>query len=309
MAVPVSSPLEKPMTNLRPIVVGVDFSPSSRIALSQAVRLGAAMQVPVKAIHVIEVFAAVPLTDDLSVFQLEITGSLIDEAKHLWKSLAEQAGAGDVPIHIEMNSPVAAIAYFCQQQNAQLLVVGTRGTAGSKGAGTVAASCVRRSPCDVVLMEEAYGPKKFENVLACVDFSSTSKRAVAQALRVAALDGAKVHVAYVFNPPWGKVKPKAGSPEATDAFRTAYASALTDRVRAFCEDGQQAEATWAKPTYHAIPADKHGKGIADFAKVLGADLIVLGTRGASNLHDMVLGSTAEHVIRDAGRNVWAVRPT
>jgi nucleotide-binding universal stress UspA family protein len=41
---------------------------------------------------------------------------------------------------------------------------------------------------------------------------------------------------------------------------------------------------------------------------MGADLIVLGTRGASNIHDMLLGSTAERVIRDAGRNVWAVRP-
>jgi nucleotide-binding universal stress UspA family protein len=296
------------MSTIRPIVVGIDFSPSSRVALAQAVRLASQMRVPVKAIHVIETIAAVSLSDELSAFQVQVTASLIDEAKLLWKSFGEQAGSSDVPMHIEINSPVAAMSYYCKQENAQLLVVGTRGSGTESGAGTVAASCARRSPCDVLLVEDAYGPKKFETVLACVDFSETSKRAVEQALRVAAVDGAKVHVAYVFSPPWNKIKPKAGSPEATDAFRTAYAAALTDRVRAFCEQGQQPEANWAKPTYHAFAADKHGKGIAEFAKLMGADLIVLGTRGASNIHDMLLGSTAERVIRDAGRNVWAVRP-
>lgn len=296
------------MTAARPIVVGVDFTISSRVALAQGVRLAGQMGTAVKAIHVIETLASVHLSDELSAFQVQVTASLIDEAKYLWKSFSEQTGNANVPMHIEINSPVAAMSYYCRQEQAQLLVVGTRGTGTSKGAGTVAASCVRRSPCDVLLIEEAYGPKKFETVLACVDFSETSKRAVERALRVAALDGAKVHVVYVFSAPWERMKPKAGTPEATEAFKAAYTSALAERVKAFCEEGLQTESTWAKPAYHAIPAEKHGKGIADFAKILGADLIVLGTRGASNIHDMLLGSTAEHVIRDAGRNVWAVRP-
>ncbi|HLP84746.1 MAG TPA: universal stress protein [Phycisphaerales bacterium] len=296
------------MTAARPIVVGVDFTTSSRVALAQGARLAGQMRTAVKAIHVIETLAAVHLSDELSAFQVQVTASLIDEAKYLWKSFSEQTGNANVPMHIEINSPVAAMSYFCKQEQAQLLVVGTRGTGTSKGAGTVAASCVRRSPCDVLLIEEAYGPKKFETVLACVDFSETSKLAVERALRVAALDGAKVHVVYVFSAPWERMKPKAGTPEATEAFKAAYTSALAERVKAFCEEGLQTESTWAKPAYHAIPAEKHGKGIADFAKILGADLIVLGTRGASNIHDMLLGSTAEHVIRDAGRNVWAVRP-
>jgi universal stress protein E len=296
------------MSSPRPVVVSIDFSPASRVALSQAVHMAAQLNVPLKAVHVIETLTSVHLTDELSAFQVQVTAALLDEAKQTWKSFTEHAGVSDVPLHIEINSPVAAISHYCKQTSAQLLVMGTRGSSTSKGAGTVAASCVRRSPCDVVLIEEAYGPKKFETVLACVDFSATSREAVDQALRIAALDGAKVHVVYVFHAPWTKVKVKAGSPESTEAFRTAYAAALTDRVRSFCETGHKAEAAWAKPAYHAIPADKHGKGIAEFAKVLGADLIVLGTRGASNIHDMLLGSTAEHVIRDAGRNVWAVRP-
>jgi nucleotide-binding universal stress UspA family protein len=39
-----------------------------------------------------------------------------------------------------------------------------------------------------------------------------------------------------------------------------------------------------------------------------ADLIALGTRGRTNLRDVLLGSTAERVIRSAGRSVLAVRP-
>jgi nucleotide-binding universal stress UspA family protein len=42
--------------------------------------------------------------------------------------------------------------------------------------------------------------------------------------------------------------------------------------------------------------------------MLGAELVVMGTRGRTNLRDMLLGSTAERTIAEARCSVLAVRP-
>jgi nucleotide-binding universal stress UspA family protein len=63
-----------------------------------------------------------------------------------------------------------------------------------------------------------------------------------------------------------------------------------------------------------IKVDEHvGTGkpwsvIADLAKKLGVDLIVIGTRGHNSLGEFVLGSTADRVIRIATAPVLAIHP-
>ena len=47
---------------------------------------------------------------------------------------------------------------------------------------------------------------------------------------------------------------------------------------------------------------------ADYAAKAGADLIVLGTRGKTNLRDILLGSTAERVLAESRCSVLAVKP-
>jgi nucleotide-binding universal stress UspA family protein len=49
-------------------------------------------------------------------------------------------------------------------------------------------------------------------------------------------------------------------------------------------------------------------GIADYAARVGADLTVLGTRGKTNLRDILLGSTAERVLAESRCSVLAVKP-
>jgi nucleotide-binding universal stress UspA family protein len=53
--------------------------------------------------------------------------------------------------------------------------------------------------------------------------------------------------------------------------------------------------------------ESHGVGIVDFCRERGADLVALGTRGHTNLRDLLLGSTAERVVRDAGCSTLVVK--
>ena len=48
--------------------------------------------------------------------------------------------------------------------------------------------------------------------------------------------------------------------------------------------------------------------ILDLAREVGADLIIVGSRGVTGLERLIAGSTAEHVVRDAGCTVEVARP-
>lgn len=296
------------MKSITNIVVGVDYSPCSQNALRQAVRLGNALRAKVHAVHVIDTLVAVQTADELTALQQQIVASLLDESRSLWPEFAKRAGAEGVALHVEINSPTAAIVRHAKEHKAELVVMGTHGASpGGRGTGTVASSVVRRCPGKVLLVQDAQsGP--FKKVVAAIDFSPTSKEAFEQALNVAAMDGAALHVVYVYSPPWEHMKQRPGSPESTQEFRQAYAAALQQRMTAFCEVGRP-EGVWAKPEFHAIAHKSHGQGIIDTAKRVGADLVVLGTRGTTNLREVLLGSTAERVVRDAHCSILAIHPS
>ena len=63
-----------------------------------------------------------------------------------------------------------------------------------------------------------------------------------------------------------------------------------------------------KPQYEVFDYQGHGWGITEFTKQVDGALVVLGTRGRTNLRDVLLGSTAERVVRDAPCSILAVRP-
>ena len=57
-----------------------------------------------------------------------------------------------------------------------------------------------------------------------------------------------------------------------------------------------------------FPYSGYRSGVLEFAALVNADLVAVGTRGRSNLRDLVLGSTAEKVLRDSVCAVLAAKP-
>jgi len=81
-----------------------------------------------------------------------------------------------------------------------------------------------------------------------------------------------------------------------------YRHALDQRVREFVGD------TAGRPVrYAVVEAARHGHGIAEYARRVGADLVVLGTKGRSNLGYVLLGSTVERLLREIPCSALALR--
>lgn len=291
------------MDRVNSIIVGIDFTPGSEAALAQAVRIAAWNRAALHAVHVIETIVAMEMQEALTPYVAEIEKGLVAEARALWDKFGNDVpGKSGIDFAVAINSPVIELTKRVRERKADLLVLGAHGVASGKSPGILATQCVRRVPTRVLLVREAHtGP--FKNVVACLDFSETSRSAVSAAVRIAAQDGAALHILHVFTPPWRRLTAPPARPEVVAAYR----EALLGQVKGFCQTGT-AEMEWSRAKFELVEASGHGAGIVEFVKTSGADLVVMGTRGKTNLRDVLIGSTAERVLRDAPCAILAIKP-
>lgn len=296
------------MNTITSIVVGIDFTPGSAAALREALRISRWNRAAVRALHVIDTLVATELEEAMSAFQENVREGLIADVKEAWTAFsATVEDASTVPIDVRIDNRIRGILAVARDAKADLLVLGAYGTREPEvGLGTVATSCVRHAMSRVLLVRDTQcGP--FKTVVACVDFSPTSLLALDQAARVAAQDAATLHVLHVFHAPWHQLHYRAPTPEADPHFQKQYRDGLVRRLHAFADElGREIE--YLKPTFAMFDWQGHRSGIVEYANSVGADLIVLGTRGRTNLRDVLLGSTAEKALRDSKCSVLAVMP-
>lgn len=147
------------------IVVGVDGSEESRAALAWAVEEGRLRQAPVLAIHAWEV-PMVPAPTGLVPPSVEVVGDLTelrDGAADLVETMVLEvaADAADVEIRplVVEDKPVNALLDAAEQNDAQLIVVGSRGHGGFVALliGSTSDQVARHATCPVVIHRQRRG--------------------------------------------------------------------------------------------------------------------------------------------------------
>lgn len=295
------------MDKLSSIVVGIDYTGCSETALAQGIRIGGWNRAKVHPVHVIDMLSLVELEMAFSPLAVTVQQGLIEDAKAAWKDFgAGIAGKGPLSLDVLTDNPYSALSASVERYKADLLVLGMNGAAGHKGVGSVATRCVRHAPCRVLLTQAGQtGP--FRTVVACVDFSETSREALQQAERIAAQDGSSLHVVHVFRPPWTSFGFRTRRLDDSPTTQAKFREFLRTRLEEFCRP-KDPQTVWSKPRFEVVDDTNHGEGIARYVRTCGADLVVLGTRGKTNLRDVVLGSTAERVVREAPCSILAIKP-
>jgi nucleotide-binding universal stress UspA family protein len=144
--------------------------------------------------------------------------------------------------------------------------------------------------------------RPIERILCPIDFSETSRTALRHAIALAKWYEAEIRALHVMDMP-----PIAG-PEAP-AVNGISASAdarveVRHRLREFLEP---VESAGVRATL-SIRAGDTVEQIVDQAAACRADLVVIGTRGLSGIRRLVLGSTAERVLRSAPCPILTVPP-
>ena len=143
----------------------------------------------------------------------------------------------------------------------------------------------------------------FRKILIPIDFSTHSSRALQTGIELAKTFGAKLHLLHCYQINVGAISPYGlVIPESFD--------------RDIREAAQRQLAQWReKATAKKVEAETEvspifpSEAIASTAERIGADLIVMGTRGLSGIKHVMLGSVAERTVRIAPCPVLTVKAT
>jgi nucleotide-binding universal stress UspA family protein len=141
---------------------------------------------------------------------------------------------------------------------------------------------------------------KIEKILVPLDFSPSSIEALDYAVWLANQFCAAIHLVYVYPPDEASSVPGAGhllfeSVEAIERMNEELTGIHRKHVEPFC------------PENCHIRSGRPYEEIVRLAREIEADLIALSTRGHSGLKHLLLGSTAERVVRTAPCPVLVVR--
>lgn len=290
------------MNKLKKILLGTDFSPCATAARQQAMRIAHWNDASLYVVHAVDVLAVREYAEAFEQPLMLVEKQVVQQSGGRLKEWLAPVGslvAGETIIGM----PLDVLLTRTRKLEASLLVLGVRGeTTTHNDAGTLALKCLRKTQTKVMLVHEQHaGP--FRNVTACVDFSATARVAVEQAKRVAQQDAGAVHFIHVFSGPWQGLSLQPQASQALAEFEKQYRTSLENRLREFVGDTSGLNAT-----FKVIQADRVAPGIAEYAHASATDLLVLGSKGLSNLQYLLLGSTVERLLREVPCSVLVVRP-
>jgi universal stress protein E len=293
------------MKSYRQILVGIDFSPGCLAALRAAVRLAARHGTPVTALHVIDPKLAGAMKEAHHSTDADVNRH-VRESVH---ALLAKAGTDPqaVKVELQIGHPFLALVDACHRLKADLLVLGTRGTEhGPNQVGAIAARCVRKAPADVLLVREGKAGA-FQHVTACVDLSETSAKAVRAARDVAEDDKAPLDCLFIYQSALAMSMDYAGFvpplPDQSGENAEAWRQDLEKFVQPILRTAEGLK-------WRSLVLERINIREALYAHVRDSksDLVVLGTRGKTDLRTLIMGTTAERIVTHAPCSILAVKP-
>ena len=140
---------------------------------------------------------------------------------------------------------------------------------------------------------------EFEAIMVGTDFSEQSEAACRYAARLARLSSARLILTHVFHVAQGDMMDERG--------RKMRFEDAQDRVRKRLEEVVADQLGGYSDVEFVVKLGDPATQLLAISEELGPDLIVTGTRGHSQLRDLIMGSVAEKLARHAPCPVLIVR--
>jgi nucleotide-binding universal stress UspA family protein len=294
------------MREINRILTPVDFSDSSRHAITHALLMAQWYNARITALHVCNPIV-IPSTD----FAVAGAPSLSeDDIKDVRAQILRCIGSvetGQVDVVIENGHVADCILGCALSLPADLIVMGTHGAGGFEHLvlGSVAEKVLRKAPCPVMTVPpqaRTTSTLPCKRVLCPVDFSDPSLSALEFAFSIAQEGDAGLTILHVFESLPGD-ESLTNRPMNVPEYRRELELDFAERLRALVPDSVR---DWCRPRTRMA----HGK---PYREILGVaadenvDLIVMGVHGRNALDLMLFGSTTNQVVRRAACPVLTLR--
>jgi len=277
----------------RPVVAGVDGSPSSLVAAEHAARAALLRSRPLLLVHgyLHPLGYGVPLNP----YDLGVPAPSAEAQKMLERTaadLAERWPGLSVEVRQVAGGPGATMVE--ESRRADLVVVGSRGLGGFVGLllGSVGAQVAAHAHCPVLVVRPDEQPIDMDApVLVGVDGSEASRLAAGYGAAEATLR--KVPLVLVHVGPPGEDR---ATPEEVEESQAAY-QAEAVRLLADASAAVRAEYPDLVVREHPVRAAGAAQGLIEASGT--ASLLVVGTRGRHGFTGLLLGSVSQAVIQHA----------
>lgn len=306
------------MININKILVPVDFSEHSKAALQAAFALKRDFGATVTAMHVFDITELLGM--GWTIYGEALEGEAVQrmerDSEKALKQFVEELKAKDSDVHmlIARGKTFIEIIKTAKDEKIDIVVMGTHGRKGIELLlmGSNAEKVVRKAPCSVLTVRSDKDKKKeifpVGNILVPTDFSLTSERAMSMAVEIAKKYSSKILLIHVFNDfkiedalQWTSYvsTTKTEIEIREDISNRAY-DELDDFIKKFPVGDLKIEPR--------VIEDHPHRGVIATAEDENIDLIVMGTHGRTGVAHLLMGSTAEKVVRAAPCPVLTVKP-
>lgn len=282
-----------------PVLIATDLTEASDPAIARGAAHAQAVGAQIVVVHVIpDVFRSHPLQPLSGGSELAFSSDLTKRAAELATEQVRRV-AGLSPdedtVIVETGNPEDEIVRIAEDRQASLVVI------GGKPEGRTAERIVRYAHTPVLVARAHAATNK---VLVATDFSTASLTALVYAKMLVEKAGVDTTLLHVMQPP------PTVLPSIASAFGSPIVPAPAGLVERIEQLGKETLDGLAK-SYAMHRAEQiEGEAatvIVERARAIDAEMIIVGSRGRTGLARLVLGSTAERVIRTAPCSVLVTR--
>ncbi len=289
------------------ILVATDFSSSAEAALRQAIWLARLNGAKIVVAHSLPDLKTVVhrasykarmdlLEGEGKLFEREVRQQSDAKLKQLIASM--EAAELDIRYETLLGDPFVELIHAVQSEGYDLVLAGVRGLSAWEHflLGSTAGRLVRKCPASVwVVKPQHVGPPKV--VMAATDFSEISWKAVRHGHWIAQQAKAAFHLLHVID--------ERDSPIeiAANAIRKEINEAMEKRLN-HALDSMQIDRTQIQ--VH-LSLGTPWKEVCRLSQQLKVDLIAMGTVGRSGIQGLLLGNTADKVLRTCDCSILTVK--
>lgn len=276
------------MTNLKnQILVPIDFSDQSLIALGQSYNLARLSRSEITLIYVIEDSSYLPFFQKKEDKELE--KKIDTELKKLAEKTTKEIGV-KVSTLIKSGKVYEVIQEAAKELNCSFIVMGTNGSVGlKKFIGSNALRVIREAPCPVITIKGKEHRTGCKNIVLPLDVTKETKEKVKNAIDFATLFGSTIHLITVLN--------------TDDEF---IVNKLKRQMKQVYEHIREQDITC---TLEFIVGDDIAEEVIQYAKKNKSDLIMIMTQQETNWTDlMFISSSAQEIINGTDIPVLSIHP-
>jgi len=290
------------------LLVPTDFSAAANAALVAAVPWLDRFHAELHLVHVYapEYPAPATMVSSLIVSQSQIERRVRSRLQEMAQDRA--LALRRVSLHTKVGRPYEQICRLARRLEIDLIITATRGRTGLKhlALGSTAERVVRHASCPVLVVHQSAGSVRrssptFKKVVVPIDFSVCAAQGLAYAKSLATQFGSRLVLLHSVDLSYYCTNPEYILYDFPPLLEAAEKSAREQMLELI------SRTAWGDlEVEHTLESGHAGEEVCRRARDLGADLIVTSTHGRTGLKRVLLGSTAEYIVRHASCPVLVV---